>query len=47
MKIYIHTDLEGISGIDQGEMINTDSYPDHRYYIKRLMADTFLEEKQN
>ena len=38
-KIYIHTDLEGISGIDRGEMINTDSL-DHRYCIERLMADT-------
>ena len=38
-KIYIHTDLEGISGIDRGEMIQEDS-PDHRFCIERLMADT-------
>ncbi|MCL2774644.1 MAG: M55 family metallopeptidase [Oscillospiraceae bacterium] len=37
-KIYIHTDLEGISGIDKGEMIKPDS-PEHRYCIERLMTD--------
>jgi D-amino peptidase len=38
MKIYIHTDLEGISGIDCPEMILKD---DDRYVysIQRLMAD--------
>lgn len=37
-KIYIHTDLEGISGIDKGEMILPGS-PEHRYCIERLMTD--------
>jgi D-amino peptidase len=37
-KIYIHTDLEGISGIDRGEMIQEGS-AEHRYCIERLMAD--------
>ncbi|MCL1859535.1 MAG: M55 family metallopeptidase [Oscillospiraceae bacterium] len=35
-KIYIHTDLEGISGIDRGEMVENSE----RYCIERLMADT-------
>jgi len=38
-KIYIHTDLEGISGIGSGEMISKE-YHDYRYCIERLMADT-------
>ena len=38
-KIYIHTDLEGISGIDRGEMVNS-AHPDHRHCIERLMIDT-------
>ena len=38
-KIYIHTDLEGISGIDKGEMIERD-HPDYRYCIEQLMTDT-------
>ena len=38
-KIYIHTDLEGISGIGRGEMVMVDS-PDTRYCIERLMTDT-------
>ena len=37
-KIYIHTDLEGISGIDKGEMIPRES-PDYSYCVERLMAD--------
>jgi len=37
-KIYIHTDMEGCSGIDRGEMVPNAS-PDHRYCIERLMAD--------
>jgi len=37
-KIYIHTDLEGVSGIDRGEMVAYDS-PDYRYCVERLMAD--------
>ena len=38
-KIYIHTDLEGISGIDtQAKVMNTAS-PEHRYSIERLMVD--------
>ena len=35
-KIYIHTDLEGISGIDKAEMVQNSE----RYAIERLMADT-------
>ena len=38
-KIYIHTDLEGISGIDKGHMLNKDG-DDYRYCVERLMADT-------
>lgn len=38
MKIYIHTDLEGISGIDCPEMIQRDN-DRYRYSIQRLMAD--------
>ncbi|MCL2158989.1 MAG: M55 family metallopeptidase, partial [Oscillospiraceae bacterium] len=37
-KIYIHTDLEGISGIDKGEMVKVG--PGNSSYVKeRLMAD--------
>ncbi len=39
MKIYIHTDLEGISGVDSIEMINRDD-PRHMFARERLMADT-------
>jgi len=39
MKIYIVTDLEGISGIDSMEMMQTDS-PQYDYCLRRLMADT-------
>lgn len=38
MKIYMFTDLEGISGIDDIEMLNSDS-PRHGFSIARLMAD--------
>lgn len=38
MKIYIHTDLEGISGIDSIEMVQRDN-PGYRYSIERLMID--------
>jgi D-aminopeptidase len=38
MKIYIHTDLEGISGIDSIEMMGKEN-PRHGYAIKRLMMD--------
>ncbi len=38
MKIYIHTDLEGISGIDSAEMIEKIN-PRYEYCIKRLMID--------
>jgi len=38
MRIYIHTDLEGISGIDSIEMINRNDSK-HSYAIARLMAD--------
>jgi len=37
-KIYIHTDMEGCSGIDRGEMVPNGS-PDYRYCVERLMAD--------
>ena len=37
-KIYIHTDMEGISGIGKGEMVPNDS-ADYRYCVERLMAD--------
>ena len=39
-KIYIHTDLEGISGIGSSIMITDTQSPDYRYAIERLMADT-------
>jgi len=35
-KIYIHTDMEGISGIDRAEIVEKSE----RYGIERLMADT-------
>jgi D-amino peptidase len=35
-KIYIHTDMEGVSGIDKAEMVENSD----RYSIERLMADT-------
>ncbi len=38
MRIYIHTDLEGVSGIDSFEMVEK-SNPRHEYAIRRLMAD--------
>ena len=38
-KIYIHTDLEGISGIDRCEMVSDTAVPNYRYSIERLMAD--------
>jgi len=36
MKVFIETDLEGISGVSRAEMV-ADS---HRYALERLMADT-------
>lgn len=38
MRIYIHTDLEGISGIDRGEMVPRDS-EDYRRSCELLMGD--------
>lgn len=38
MKIYIHTDLEGISGIDSDRMVEKDS-PGYGFSVRRLMAD--------
>jgi len=38
MKIYIHTDLEGISGIDNIEMIAND-HQRHREAVENLMLD--------
>lgn len=38
MKIYIHTDLEGISGVDSVEMVDRVN-PRYRQSTERLMAD--------
>jgi len=38
-KIYIHTDLEGISGIDKREMISQDNEK-YSCSVERLIADT-------
>jgi len=38
LKIYIHTDIEGISGIDCMDMIQPDD-PRRNYSNERLMAD--------
>ena len=38
MRIYIHTDLEGISGIDRGEMVPRES-EDYRRSCELLMGD--------
>ena len=38
MKIYIHTDLEGISGIGNVEMMSRD-HPRHREALENLMLD--------
>jgi D-amino peptidase len=38
MKIYIHTDLEGVSGIDNIEMMSRE-HPRHREAVENLMAD--------
>ena len=38
MRIYIHTDLEGISGIDRGEMVPRDS-GEYEYCRELLMGD--------
>jgi D-amino peptidase len=38
MKIYIHTDLEGISGIDSDSMVERNS-PDYKFSVQRLMTD--------
>jgi len=37
-KIYIHTDLEGISGIDKGEMVKAGE-ANSEYVMERMMAD--------
>jgi D-amino peptidase len=37
-KIYIHTDMEGCSGIGRGEMVDRDCI-DFDYCVTRLMAD--------
>jgi D-amino peptidase len=39
MKVFIMTDLEGISGIGESKMIEMD-HPRHSYALERLMADT-------
>ena len=38
-KIYIHTDLEGISGIDKAEMVKAGLDSNSEHVTKRLMAD--------
>ena len=38
-KIYIQTDVEGISGVDKREMVSRDRI-EPEYVIKRLMSDT-------
>lgn len=38
MKIYIHTDLEGITGIDNIEMMDS-GHPRHKEAIENLMLD--------
>jgi D-amino peptidase len=38
MKIYIHTDLEGVSGIDNIDMMSRD-HARHREALENLMAD--------
>ena len=38
-KIYIHTDLEGISGIDTYDKVMDTDDPNHHLSIERLMAD--------
>jgi len=38
MKIYVHTDLEGVSGIDRGEMVSRDS-EDYDLCRELLMGD--------
>ena len=38
MKIYIHTDLEGVSGIDNIEMMARD-HERHEEAVRNLMAD--------
>jgi len=38
MRIYIHTDLEGVSGIGRGEMVPRDS-EDYEYCRELLMGD--------
>jgi len=38
MKIYIHTDLEGISGIDNIEIMSRE-HPRHREAVENLMGD--------
>jgi len=38
MKIYIHTDLEGVSGIDRGEMVPRES-KDYEFCRELLMGD--------
>jgi len=38
MKIYIHTDLEGVSGIDNMDMMSRD-HPRHQEALENLMLD--------
>ncbi len=38
MKIYIHTDLEGISGIDTAG-VEEKNHPGYRHAVERLMSD--------
>jgi len=38
VRIYIHTDLEGVSGVGRGEMVPNDS-PDYKVCCEMLMGD--------
>ena len=40
MKVFIGTDMEGISGIDTMEQVSDVASPGHRFACERLMADT-------
>ena len=39
MRIYIHTDLEGISGITSPDQVALGKTPQSEYSVKRLMTD--------
>jgi D-amino peptidase len=39
MKVFINTDLEGISGVDTMEKVSDIGTPGHRFALERLMLD--------